>query len=307
MKTAEDNKAYFLLMTVVILWGMNYIVGRIISSDYLFGYIHVSGILYGFFRYFVGALTMMGVMVYQRKSISAMRREISPYSKVLLLSAGISAVFVLNAHMSHKYVSGGTTSIIINLCPLLVFLYSIVVFKEKGSSLKVAGFLLGTVGGIMYLYFSLKELEKVNYLGILLSLVAMVAWAGYTITLHYMEGGNRTIIISVQHSTSTLFILPFLLFYTRENPLIFVGDVISFGGVFFGGVLASGVAYLLYFRAIEMLGASRAASFLFLVPFVSLVGDFVLGEIPGVMTLVAGVVAIMGVAFIKTAGRFKKK
>ncbi|MBS3819756.1 DMT family transporter [bacterium] len=307
MKNAKDNKAYFLLMTVIILWGMNYIVGRILSSDYLFGYIHVSGILYGFFRYFVGALTMMGVMVYQRKSIRSMRNEVSPYYKVLMLSAGISAVFVLNAHMSHKYVSGGTTSIIINLCPLLVFLYSIVVFKEKSFPIKVAGFLLGTLGGMMYLYFSIQELEKVNHLGILLSLVAMVAWAGYTITLHYMEGGNRTIIISVQHSASTLIILPFLFFYLRENPVIFVGDMVSFGGVFFGGVLASGVAYLLYFRAIEMLGASRAASFLFLVPFVSLGGDMVLGEIPGLMTLLAGVVAIIGVAFIKMAGSFQRK
>ncbi|MHA1909859.1 MAG: EamA family transporter, partial [Candidatus Thorarchaeota archaeon] len=64
-------------------------------------------------------------------------------------------------------------------------------------------------------------------------------------------------------------------------------------------VIASGLAYVLYFTAIEILGAPRASSFLFLIPFVSLVGDFILGEPPYLIALIAGLIAIIGVALVK--------
>ena len=67
----------------------------------------------------------------------------------------------------------------------------------------------------------------------------------------------------------------------------------------FSGVLGSGLAYVLYFSVIEMLGAARASSFLFLIPFVSLVGDFALGEPPEMLALLAGAVAILGVALVR--------
>ena len=64
-------------------------------------------------------------------------------------------------------------------------------------------------------------------------------------------------------------------------------------------MLASGLAYILYFTVIEILGAPRASSFLFLIPFVSLAGDFILGEPPHVIALVAGLIAIIGVALVR--------
>lgn len=95
-------------------------------------------------------------------------------------------------------------------------------------------------------------------------------------------------------------ITPFIVLVLLEGtPLVLAWDVYTIAGFLFSGILGSGLAYLLYFDAIEILGAARASSFLFLVPFVSIVGDFIIGEPPELAALIAGTVAIVGVGLVK--------
>ena len=167
------------------------------------------------------------------------------------------------------------------------------------------GFIFGSFGGVLFLLNSFYENKNDStiILGIILAVIAMFAWAGYTIVLHYLEGADRYIVMTVKHSVSTLFILPFLFIYVVEpsNDLIFILDVWTMLGIAFAGIFASGLAYLLYFKSIETLGASKASSFLFLVPFVSVVGDVFLNELPTLLTLIGGIIAIFGVGLIKKA------
>ena len=288
-----------MLAAIILLWGANFVVARFLSG---IDPIRVSGILYGFFRYFIGAFTMIAVLAYNKQGISEVRKEIAPYKKMLLLSAFASAIFVMTLHMSVEFISSGTSSIIVNLCPILVLIYGVYKFKESLTPLKIMGFILGLIGGLVFLWNSLV-LSPGLELGIILALVAMIAWGAYTITLHYLEGANKYIVMTVKHSVSSLMILPFIYLLLIEGAtLILIFDVWSILGLLFSGVLASGLAYVLYFSAVEAIGAPKASSFLFLVPFVSVIGDFVLGEPPEVITLLAGIIAIIGVALVRFSG-----
>ncbi|MGY5879002.1 MAG: DMT family transporter [Candidatus Thorarchaeota archaeon] len=288
-----------MLAAIILLWGANFVVARFLSG---IDPIRVSGILYGFFRYFIGAFTMIAVLAYNKQGISEVRKEIAPYKKMLLLSAFASAIFVMTLHMSVEFISSGTSSIIVNLCPILVLIYGVYKFKESLTPLKIMGFILGLIGGLVFLWNSLV-LSPGLELGIILALVAMIAWGAYTITLHYLEGANKYIVMTVKHSVSSLMILPFIYLLLIEGAtLILIFDIWSILGLLFSGVLASGLAYVLYFSAVEAIGAPKASSFLFLVPFVSVIGDFVLGEPPEVITLLAGMIAIIGVALVRFSG-----
>ncbi|HYA14218.1 MAG TPA: DMT family transporter, partial [Syntrophales bacterium] len=155
-------------------------------------------------------------------------------------------------------------------------------------------------GGLLFLYNSLQSGSSFDAsTGILLSIVAMATWAGYTVTLYYLGGADRVAVLAVQLTIATLLIVPFLGIYVLSSPLVFVFDIWSILGVLFSGVISSGIAYLLYFKTIESIGAPMAASFLFLIPFVSLLGDVMLKELPPPIALTGGVVAILGVALIK--------
>jgi len=242
---------------------------------------------------------MVLVILYRRNGLTVIRNEIRPYKNILLLSALLSAIFVMTSHMSSEFVSSGTTSIIVNLCPIFVLLYGTLYLHERLTTLKVLGFLLGLIGGLIFLWNSLAFSPGLE-VGIILAFIAMISWGAYTITLHYLEGANRYIVMTVKHVTSSLMIVPFIAILIMEGTVfILVLDVWLIVGVLFSGVLASGLAYVLYFTAIESLGAPKASSFLFLVPFVSILGDYVLGEPPAVIALIAGVIALVGVGLVR--------
>ena len=83
-----------MLAAIILLWGSNFVVARFLSG---INPIHVSGILYGFFRYFIGALTMIAVLAYKKLGFSEVCEEVAPYKKMLLLSAFASAICQLPA------------------------------------------------------------------------------------------------------------------------------------------------------------------------------------------------------------------
>ncbi|MHA1168832.1 MAG: DMT family transporter [Candidatus Hodarchaeales archaeon] len=303
--SSKINTAQVYLVIVIVIWGINYTVGRLLSAAHPvlgpdFATARVSGVLYGFSRYLFGFLIMITVLVYQRKGFRTISTEIKPYRKILLISAVLSAIFIVTAHASSEFINSGTTSIIINMCPVIVLIYGVLFLQERLTRKKVIGFILGITGGLFFLWNSIIETSTFNTVGILLSLIAMITWAAYTVCLHYLEGGDSYIIMTVKHFSSTLMIIPFLFIYALNEPLVLIIDIWTVVGLLFAGIVASGLAYILYFKAIEILGAPRTSSVLFLIPVVSVAGDMILQELPGVITLLAGLIAITGVALINS-------
>ena len=289
-------RPYLMLAIIIVLWGTNFVVSRFLTG---IDPVRISGILYAFFRYLIGAFTMIVLMVYRRKGLTKINEEIRSYKRLLLLSALLSAIFVMALHMSTEFIPSGTSSILVNLSPIVVLIFGAMFLSERISKMKVSGFLLGLLGGIAFLWSSLIFMPGLEW-GLLLAIIAMFAWAGYTITLHYLEGADRYVVMTVKHGISAAMIIPFIIvFVIYGGILTLIPDIYTITGLLFAGVLASGLAYLLYFSAIEMLGAAKASSFLFLIPFVSVAGDFILGEPPELMALITGVVAIIGVALVK--------
>jgi drug/metabolite transporter (DMT)-like permease len=168
--------------------------------------------------------------------------------------------------------------------------------------MKIVGFLLGLSGGLIFLWTSIAIVPGIE-LGILFALVGTFAWGAYTVTLHYLEGVDRYVVITVTMITSSLLLLTSTAVLLMQGfVFVLVVDVYSVTGLLISGVLGSGLAYVLYFTAVEVLGATHASSFLFLMPFVSVAGDFVLGEPPEFVILLAGMIAIMGVGLIRLSG-----
>jgi drug/metabolite transporter (DMT)-like permease len=150
------TRPHLLLTLVILIFGVNYVVGRCLSSALVFGYVHIIGGLFGFLRYFFGALTMGSILLFRRQGSSGLVGQMRAYKRPLALSILASSVFVLSAHQSQAYVSSGTTSVIVNLCPVLVLAYGLLFLKEKRMGRKLAGFALGALGGAFFLWSSLR-------------------------------------------------------------------------------------------------------------------------------------------------------
>ncbi len=288
-----------MMAAVVLLWGTNIIVSRFLTGV---DPVRVSGVFFALFRYVLAALTMIFIMIYQRKGPREINEETKPYRRVLLASVLFASIFVVALHTSTEFISSGTTSIIINLNPIIVLVFGVIFLKERLSPMKLLGFVLGFLGGSIFLFSSLSVVPGFE-IGLVFAVLGMMMWGAYTITLHFLEGANRYTVMTVTHVTSSLIILLFIIgLLTNGVPLILIIDSLSVAGLLFSGVIASGIGYVLYFTAIEELGAPRASSFLFLMPFVSVIGDFLLGEPPEFVILLAGIVAIIGVGLVRLSG-----
>jgi len=287
------------MAAVVLLWGTNIIVSRFLTGV---DPVRVSGVFFALIRNVLAALTMIFIMIYKRKGPREINEETKPYRRVLFASVLFASIFVVALHTSTEFISSGTSSIIINLNPIIVLVFGVIFLKERLSPMKLLGFVLGFLGGSIFLFSSLSVVPGYE-IGLVFAVLGMMMWGAYTITLHFLEGANRYTVMTVTHVTSSLIILFFIIgLLTNGVPLILIIDPLSVAGLLFSGVIASGIGYVLYFTAIKELGAPRASSFLFLMPFVSVIGDFLLGEPPEFVILLAGIVAIIGVGLVRLSG-----
>jgi drug/metabolite transporter (DMT)-like permease len=300
MDQVKEGRAYLGICATLVLWGLNYWIGRVLASPVLFGYVHMPGLVYGFARYGIGALTLWTILGLSRSADRNRLAGLSQHRAAFFWSTVSSAVFVVCAHASHAYVSSATTAVIVNLCPVIVLVYGVIFLQEKPSRTRILGFGLGLAAGLIFLTLSWGGGHGGSRNpGVTLSLLAMLGWAGYTIGLSYLGGLDRAMVLAVQQTAATLMVLPFMLVYGSAAPLFIVPDLWSVFLLAFAGILGSGVAYIFYFEAIRSLGASRVASFLTMIPAVALFADALLGDLPPAPAIAAAVLAILGIVLIK--------
>jgi drug/metabolite transporter (DMT)-like permease len=92
-------------------------------------------------------------------------------------------------------------------------------------------------------------------------------------------------------------IIMFCLTSPSENLMIVKnGDLYFWGNLFFSATITTAIATTFYFVATSKLGAGKASSFIFLVPFTAAVGSWIfLGELPQWHTIVGGLLGIAAV------------
>lgn len=198
-------------------------------------------------------------------------------------------------------VSAGAASLIIAAGPVFTALFARVLLKERlsawgwaGITVSFAGVALITLGeGAGGLHFEP---------GALLVMVSAVATALYFIAAKPLLGRygplEFTTYIIWAGTVPMLVWAPSLLgqmvHATPEQTL----------SVVYLGIFPGAVAYLTWSYALARMRAAQLSSFLYLSPVLAILIAFVwIGEVPTVLSLVGGAIAVAGVALVNTRGR----
>ncbi|MFZ1376943.1 MAG: DMT family transporter [Geothrix sp.] len=211
---------------------------------------------------------------------------------------GIS-VYHVALNFGEVTVQAGAASLLISAAPVFTALLSVAVLKERLTGLGWLGILLAFAGVALIALSGGRGLHFTP--GSLLILLAATVAAVYSILSKQLLRRHAALEFTCYSIwAGTLPLLVFLPGLLRRFPV--AAPPATFAVIYLG-IFPAAIAYVLWNYALARMPASLLSSFLYLSPVLaSLIAWVWLGEVPALLTLVGGAIAILGVILVQTKG-----
>ncbi|OGC93294.1 MAG: hypothetical protein A2W25_16295 [candidate division Zixibacteria bacterium RBG_16_53_22] len=253
----------------------------------------IAPLTFGFYRFCLASLIFAGFMI--------VRRRYFPYSQsewklVLLLS-----ILAIPINQGFFLVGLSLTppthpALLYATAPIWVYILSAWRKEEKFNTQKSIGIAIALAGVLAFFLEKGITLALQDLLGDSLILIAVWAWAFYTVLGRPLaqERGAMTV-------TASALILGTLIYFPLGIYLALRFDYASvtwvgWSGVIYTAVITSVILYTLWYWIIKQMEPSKAAVFSNLQPVLTAVmAYFLLGERLSAASIVSGIVIIIGV------------
>jgi RarD protein len=223
---------------------------------------------------------------------------------LLLSGAAIGAnwIFLFEAY---KYTTIATATLCYYCAPVIVIMLSPLILKEKLTGLKVAcvfASLLGMsfVAGI----YNLSGSGLNNMLGIAFGLTAAALYASVILMNKFLKGLTGIESSSTQLVIASAVLLPYVLLTEKISFSDFTGQTALL--ILVVGIIHTGLAYLLYFSAMQKLPGQTIALFSYIDPITAiLLSSLLLGEVMSLLQIL-GALLILGSTLVSELSGSKK-
>lgn len=282
-------KAYVFLIVATLSWGGNAVVGKLAIG-------HISPMMLTMWRWIFACAIIFAISLpYLKKDWPVVKNHLP--LMVFLGAVGYTLFNVLLYSAVHY-----TTAINVTIeqagIPFLIFLANFLLFRIRISLAQVLGFSLTLIGvaltashGDLATLLSLS----VNF-GDGLMLIAVVAYAAYTIALRWRPPIDWRTMMAIPALVALLCTLPLVGWEWSRGAMIWP-DASGWAAALYTGLFASLIAQISYIQGIEEIGANRAGLFINLVPvFGTLLSVVIIGEELYTFHIAALVMALGGIA-----------
>lgn len=246
--TDDDRRNLLLLVFLGLIWGSAYPVIR-------FGLVSgATPIVFAAVRYAVSAVAIAAL------AVATKVRRPSPRSLALsaVLGLPIVGVYGLLLYVGEQSTSGGLSSILIAIVPMLTALFALPVLP--GDSLRRTGYLgiaVGFVGVILLVFPPAGITLAATVWGPIAVVGSAVSFAVGSVVLRVKRPEGETLWgVSVQFAAATVFLFAVLPVAEPHSALPLSNDVLL--SLAYLVILPSVVGYALYFSLHHRVGPSRA-------------------------------------------------
>lgn len=290
MNGEKNNSAAYIAATVaIILWGFSFVwTNSLLIND-------VPVFTYLFIRLAIAGLLLLTVS----KAIGKLQR-VSAKDMLWMALMAFCEPFIYFLGETYGMLATGSATIaavIIATIPVFCLIVEKIVWRVPFNIYKVCGILL-TIPGIVMVVFQDGAISIEHAYGIALLFMAVCASIGYSMVVKRLTAKYNTITITTyQFVLGALFFLPFFMLFGIEGvtPKLLSWEILL--PLLSLAVLCSCLCFGLWISSIGKLGITRTNIFSALIPAVSAVGAFALGQeelsglrVAGIAIVIAGVI-----------------
>lgn len=211
------------------------------------------------------------------------------------------ALYYLVFNMAMLSISASQGALVQASIPAMTALVAVLWLRERASALRWLGIAL-SVGGVLIVFSGSggSDGAQSSMVGSLLMFASVVCWGLYTALAKRVAGLDSLVITTAVTGTGALLLLPLAIYEVAMANLSSAGlpplPLTGWLELLYLGVIASGMAYLLYNASLRHLDASEVGVYTNLIPIVGvLTGVVVLGEPLSARAIIGGVVVMFGV------------
>ena len=199
-----------------------------------------------------------------------------------------------------QYTTASNTGWIIGTAPIFMAILGLIFFKEKVTILQLAGILIAMFGLLLLIgKGNILNIDLIENKGDMLVLGSAFTWGVYSMV-------NKKISLSYSPLMTILYlflmmliiIIPFNLSSETLNSVINL-SLIGWISILFLGFFCSGIAYVIWARALRDMESAKVGAFLYFEPFVTVLAAwFFLNEVITLIMILSGLLITAGVFIV---------
>lgn len=287
-KQSSQSTLTILMIFSMVIWGVSWPANKVLTS---FG----TPVALGVFRYSFVVISLLLLLIPLRTKFIISRKGI-PF---LLISGILMATYNYTFLVGLKNGSPGAGGILVTtLNPVMAYGIGMLIDWKRPTRNESIGLLFGIIAGLTLLKVWGNE-AIFSEPGNLYFLLSALIWAVMSkFTSKSAKYGSPFAFTWWMYLVTLLCIAPFCNM-TEIGKLIQVTDIHFWGNVLFSSVITVTLATTTYFFATSKIGAEKASSFIFIVPFSAAIFSFaILGENLEIHTIIGGLLGIAAVYMI---------
>ena len=286
----NNFKAYLMLILCAFFWSGNFIVGKFATLY------EVPPLTLNFFRWLIVWIILIPFTIRDiLKNIKVIKKN---FYSILLMSVTSISVFNSVVYYSLNFTQVLNGALMISIIPVLIVFISFIFKTEKINFSQILGLIL-SITGVATIVTRLDFAKLINLdlnKGDLWLLVAMLSWAIYSTMLRTNKTGlNYLSFISVIVTIGLIFLFPQFLFEFYNHQVIRFNIPVFLITTYV--VLFAGLgSYILWNKAVVIIGPNKAGIFLHLMPvFSSFMAIFLLNEKLMNFHIIGAIIIIIGI------------
>ncbi|MCL2728231.1 MAG: DMT family transporter [Bacteroidales bacterium] len=248
-----------------------------------------------FFRMTIAGVVLLAFTLAAKKLQLPRKKDLKWF---LLLALTEPFLYFIGETFGMKLTASPTLcSVVIATIPIFSMVFAMSVYRERVSKSNMAGIFL-TLPGICIVVFENGFGGVEHPLGVAMLFLAVFSAVGYSLVVKKLSDHYNSITVNTwQHVIGAIYFIPlfFIIDFQTVKTLSFTWELMR--PILLLAIFCSCLCYFLFINTIKELGISRTSTFTSLIPVITAVGAFTLGEealpirkIVGIAIVVTGLI-----------------